>query len=83
MEALSEIVGALLILSAFVLAQFGRLATGSLVYLALNLVGSGTLAVVAALDGDTGFLLLEGVWAVVSAYALVRLLLRREGGPAG
>ena len=77
MEPLIEVVGAVLILSAFVLAQLGRLATASLAYLSLNLAGSGVLAVVAALDGDTGFLLLEGVWAAVSAYALVRLVLKR------
>ena len=77
MEQLTEIVGAVLILSAFVLAQLGRLATASLAYLALNLVGSAILAVVAAIDGDTGFLLLEGVWAAVSALAFARLLLRR------
>jgi hypothetical protein len=28
------------------------------------------LAAVAAVDGDTGFLLLESVWAAVSAYSL-------------
>ena len=77
MEPLIEVVGAVLILSAFVLAQLGRLATASLAYLSLNLAGSGVLAVVAAIDGDTGFLLLEGVWAAVSAYALVRLVLKR------
>lgn len=77
MEQLIEVVGALFILSAFVLAQVGRLATTSLVYLVLNFVGSGILAVVAAIDGDTGFLLLEGVWAVVSAFALAKMLLRR------
>jgi len=77
LEPLIEVVGALFILSAFVLAQLGRLATVSVAYLSLNLAGSGILAVVAALDGDTGFLLLEGVWAAVSAYALVRLVLKR------
>ena len=76
MEQAVEVLGALFILSAFVLAQMGRLATASLAYLVLNLVGSGTLAVVAAVDGDTGFLLLEGVWAAVSAVGLARLLLR-------
>ena len=75
-EQVIEIAGALFILSAFVLAQVGRLTTTSLVYLVLNLVGSGILAVVAAVDGDAGFLLLEGVWAAVSALALARLLLR-------
>ena len=79
MEQVIEVVGALFILSAFVLAQIGRLATTSLAYLLLNLVGSGILAVVAAVDGDTGFLLLEGVWAAVSAFALARLLLRPAG----
>ncbi len=83
MEPLIEVVGALLILSAFVLAQLDRLPTTSVAYLSLNLAGSGILAVVAAIDGDTGFLLLEGVWAAVSALALARLVLRREGGPAG
>ena len=79
-EQAIEVVGALFILSAFVLAQLGRLATTSLPYLVLNLVGSGILAVVAAIDGDTGFLLLEGVWAVVSAFGLARLALRGEPG---
>ena len=77
METLIELVGALLILSAFVLAQAGRLSPASLVYLFLNLGGSGILAVVAAFDGDTGFLLLEGVWAAVSAYSIVRHLAHR------
>ena len=78
MESLVELVGAVLILSAFVLAQVGRLSTDSSAYLLLNLAGSATLAVVATLDGDVGFILLEGVWAVVSAVALARLLLRRS-----
>lgn len=78
MEQVIEVVGALFVLSAFVLAQMGRLTTTSLVYLLLNLVGSGILAVVAAVDGDTGFLLLEAVWAAVSASALAGLVLRRQ-----
>ncbi len=79
-EQAIEVVGALFILSAFVLAQVGRVTTTSLGYLLLNFTGSGILAVVAAVDGDTGFLLLEGVWAVVSAFALARLMLRRQPG---
>ncbi len=77
LEPLIELVGAVLILSAFVLAQLGRLRTASLTYMVLNFVGAGILAVVAALDGDTGFLLLEGVWAVVSGFGIARLLLRK------
>lgn len=74
MEPLIELAGAVLILSAFVLAQVGRLGTASPPYLLLNLVGAGLLTVVAALDGDTGFLLLESVWTCVSAYSLTKFL---------
>ncbi len=77
LEPLIELVGAVLILSAFVLAQLGRLRPASLIYMVLNFVGAGILAVVAALDGDTGFLLLEGVWAVVSGFGIARLLLQK------
>lgn len=80
METVVELVGAALILSAFVLAQMGRMQTTSISYMVLNLLGSGTLAVVAAIDGDTGFLLLEGVWAAVSAYSLARSVI---AGPSG
>lgn len=73
-----ELLGAILLLSAFVLAQVGRLETRSATYLFLNLAGSGILAVVAAVDRDFGFLLLEGTWAGVSAYALVRRLVRMQ-----
>jgi hypothetical protein len=65
-----QVVGALLILLAFVLAQAGRLGTASPVYLWLNLVGSAVLAVLAALGPNWGFLLLEGAWALVSAWSL-------------
>ncbi|MDQ4133717.1 MAG: hypothetical protein M3179_11050 [Actinomycetota bacterium] len=70
-----EFVGAILILSAFVLGQLGRLRPTSLTYLLLNLAGSATLGVVAAVDGDLGFLLLEGAWAIVSAFGACRVLL--------
>ena len=73
MEPIIELVGAVFILAAFVLAQANRLSTDSLPYLVLNLLGGGLLAAVAAVDGDTGFLLLEGVWTCVSAYSIVRL----------
>ncbi len=77
MEAPIELVGAVLILSAFVLSQAGRLTTVSLAYLVPNFAGSAILAFAAAFDGDTGFLLLEGVWAGVSGYAIARRLAQR------
>ncbi|MFN8191334.1 MAG: hypothetical protein U0R78_13025 [Nocardioidaceae bacterium] len=74
-----QLAGSVLILAAFLAAQLGRLTTGSLRYLVLNLVGSAVLAVLAAIGRDYGFLLLEGVWAVVSAVGVVGAL--RADGP--
>ena len=71
MDQAAQIVGALFILGAFFLAQRKKLATTSRAYLALNLVGGAVLAVVAAMDRDWGFLLLEGMWTLISAWGLV------------
>ena len=70
----TQIVGALLVLAGFAGAQFGRLSPHSIPYLVLNLFGSAILAVLAALDAQFGFLLLEGVWALVSLWGLVAVL---------
>ncbi|MEE6258854.1 VOC family protein [Plantactinospora sonchi] len=69
---LIEIVGSLLILSAFAAAQTSRLSPDSLPYLVFNLSGSAVLAVIALADRSWGFLLLEGSWALISAVGLVR-----------
>ena len=71
MEQLVQIVGTILILVAFAGAQFGRLEQRSVAYLVLNLIGSLILAVLAAIESQLGFLLLEGVWSLVSLWSLV------------
>jgi hypothetical protein len=77
-EQLVQIVGALLVLVGFTLAQFGRLDQHSVAYLTVNLLGSAILAVDALMSGQLGFLLLEGVWALVSAGGLMRMINPRE-----
>jgi hypothetical protein len=72
-----QVAGSLLVLAGFALAQRGVLDQRSRVYLVLNLVGSAVLAVDAAKGQQWGFLLLEGVWAIVSAVGLATVLRRR------
>lgn len=79
---LVQVAGALLLLTAFALSQARRLAQTSLPYLLLNVAGSAILAVLAGLDRQWGFLLLEGSWALVSLLSLGRLA-RGEGPAAG
>ena len=78
MEQVIQVVGALLILAAFAAAQFGRLDQHSRSYLWLNLVGSAILAVLAYVESQWGFLLLESVWAAVSLWSLVEASRGRE-----
>lgn len=70
MDQVIQVVGAMLILVAFTAVQLERMRPDSRLYLALNLVGSVVLAVLAFLGSQWGFVLLESVWAVVSAWGL-------------
>ena len=81
MDQVVQLVGAVLILIAFAGVQFGRVDPTSRLYLWLNLVGSLVLTALAYHDRQYGFLLLEGVWAIVSAWGIVQLARRRP--PAG
>ena len=74
MDQVIQIVGALLILTAFAAVQFNRMRPDSRLYLTLNLLGSAILAVLAIAAAQWGFVLLEGVWAIVSAWGLFAAL---------
>ena len=82
MDQVIQIVGAALILVAYVAAQMERLDPQSRLYLVLNLVGSIILAVLAASGSQWGFLLLEGAWAIVSLWGLVAIARRDSTEPS-
>jgi hypothetical protein len=82
-----QLVGALLIVSAYVAYQQHRLRLDSVQFLGMNMAGAGILTVVAAVDRQLGFLLLEGMWMWVSARGFRRALkakqeAKREKRPA-
>lgn len=83
MSQLVQILGSLLVLAGFALAQWGYLDQKALSYLVLNTVGSAVLAVNAVLEAQWGFLLLEGVWAIVSAISLIGVLRNRWAVDSG
>jgi hypothetical protein len=80
MAQVIQIVGALIILGAFAANQLGEMPTDSRLYLLLNLVGSAVLAILAVVEGQIGFILLEVVWAAVSGWSLF-VILGEEAGP--
>jgi hypothetical protein len=69
-----SILGALLILLAFAANQLGRVDTSNLSYQVANFVGSGVLTVVAVIEVQLGFILLEGTWALVSLWGIITVL---------
>ena len=77
MSQVVQIVGALAILAAFAAAQLRIVDVRSWSYLWLNLTGDSLHADDAWHESQWGFLLLEGVWAVVSAAGIVG---RARGG---
>jgi hypothetical protein len=76
MSGLLQLLGALMVLAAFVAVQAGVTEPSSQAASSLNFVGSSVLAVLALSGRQWGFLLLEGAWAAVSAVSLARGRLR-------
>ena len=74
MLQLVSVLGALAILGAYAASQFGFVDTSKLSYQVANLLGSAVLTVVAVVDWQLGFILLEGAWALMSLWGLATIL---------
>ena len=67
-----SLAGAMTILVAFTLQQWGHWKSGDAAYLWANTVGAGVLTAVAWEESQWGFLLMESVWTLVSAHGLIK-----------
>ena len=74
-----SVFGALAILAAYAANQLRLIGPSNLSYSVMNFVGSTVLTVIAVIEVQWGFILLEGVWAIVSLWAMITIL--RDGRP--
>ena len=66
LHQLIGVVGALLVLGAYLALQRGWLTLEQRVYHAMNFVGAGLLTWIAASERQVGLTMVEGLWAVLS-----------------
>jgi hypothetical protein len=76
-----SVLGALAILGAFAANLFGWIQPSNLWYSVANFLGSAVLTVVAVVDQQLGFILLEGTWALVSLWGIFSVLRGRRTPP--
>ena len=74
-----SIVGALMVLGAYFAYQRGWMGRADRLYSFLNFAGAGLLTWVAIADRRWGFVLVEGMWSLMSLPPLIRPPKVREG----
>jgi len=71
-------IGAVLILTAYMALQINRLSAETITFQILNLFGGIFLCITAVALRQYGFILVEGLWAILSAVGLWRVVNRRS-----
>ncbi|TRO64522.1 CBU_0592 family membrane protein [Christiangramia sabulilitoris] len=64
--------GVFLILLAYILSVFGKLNQNHLAFILLNLLGASLACVASILMDYLPFIILEGVWSLVSLVSLIK-----------
>lgn len=72
MNQVIAFIASVIVLGAYALLQTGKLSNEGRIFNFMNFVATGTLALIAWLEHQWGFLFLEGTWAIVSMYALLK-----------
>lgn len=76
-----SILGAIAILGAFAADQFRWIKPSQLSYALANFAGAAILTVVAVVDRQAGFVVLQGAWTLISAWGIVIILRGRASQP--
>jgi hypothetical protein len=76
-----SVLGALAILGAYIANQLRFIGPSNMSYSVMNFIGSTILTVIAVIEVQWGFILLEVVWGLVSLWGIITLL--RGGTPSG
>jgi len=69
--------GVAILLAAFLLNLLKKISANSLPYIIMNIVGAGMACLASWLIDYIPFVILEGVWMVVSIFALVGYLKKK------
>ncbi len=77
LNQLLSLAGAILILVAYAAHQAQRLETQTIAYQVMNLFGGLFLFIAALILQQYGFILVEGMWTLISVAGLWRVVTRR------
>ncbi len=77
-DQILSLIGAALLLGAYALQTATTEGAYKRTYLTMNLFGSAALTVTAVVNNQIGFIILEGIWAVISAFSLTKVLLKQR-----
>ncbi len=72
LHQVASIVGAVLVLGAYLGLQRGWLNADTRLYCALNFIGAGLLCWIAVVDQRAGFIMVEGAWALLSVPGMIK-----------